>query len=133
MICPKCKVGMYKVHVEGFEVDRCSGCEGLWFELREQEHLKDVAGVAEELDCADPMRGKLYNLLRNYPCPACGGPMVKMVIPEQPHIQIEQCGVCHGAFFDAGEFTDYSEFTLGERVKLFFSTFRKRSETRKGK
>jgi len=125
MICPKCRSSMYAVEVEGHAAERCAGCEGLWFELREQEHLKDINGSAAAIDCADAAKGRLYNNVRNYNCPSCGGPMVKMVVPEQPHIQIEQCGVCHGAFFDAGEFTDYAEFTLGERIKLFFSTFRK--------
>jgi Zn-finger nucleic acid-binding protein len=52
--------------------------------------------------------------------------MVKLSIPEQPHIHVEQCSICGGVFFDAGEFTDYQHFTLAERIKLFFSTFRKK-------
>jgi Zn-finger nucleic acid-binding protein len=58
--------------------------------------------------------------------------MVKLSIPEQAHIHVEQCSVCHGVFFDAGEFTDYQEFTVGERVRLFFSTFRKKGKGGRG-
>jgi Zn-finger nucleic acid-binding protein len=126
MKCPKCQGTMYSVTVESFEIDRCGTCEGLWFDLREQEHLKEVSDAATIVDCAPEEKGKKYNTIRNYTCPACSGPMVKMCVPEQPHIQIEQCAVCYGAFFDAGEFTDYKNFTLGERIKLLFSTFKKK-------
>src|SRR5947209_2560949 len=127
MKCPKCNGTMYSVTVESYEIDRCGTCEGLWFDLREQEHLKEeVADSAHVLDCAPAEKGKSFNNIRNYNCPGCGGAMVKLAIPEQPHIQIEQCAVCHGAFFDAGEFTDYTHFTLAERVKLIFSTFKKK-------
>ena len=123
MNCPKCQATMYHMPIEGHEIERCPRCEGLWFDLREHEHLKEIPQSAQSIDCAPAEKGRAYNEIRKYPCPACGGGMVAMVIPEQPHIQIEQCSVCGGAFFDAGEFTDYQNFTLGERIKMFFSTF----------
>lgn len=123
MICPKCKATFYHMPIEGHEVERCPKCEGLWFDLREHEHLRKIPGTASSIDCAPPEKGKQYNTIRNYPCPACGGAMVALSIPEQPHIQIEQCSVCGGAFFDAGEFTNYQNFTIVERIRFFFSSF----------
>ena len=125
MKCPKCKGTFYSVAVEGYQVERCGACEGLWFDLREYEHVKDIRDSSMQIDCAPAEKGRHYDKIRDYPCPACSGPMIKISIPEQPHIHIEQCSVCGGAFFDAGEFTDYQHFTLGERIKLFFSTFKK--------
>ncbi|MFN2270503.1 MAG: zf-TFIIB domain-containing protein, partial [Anaerolineae bacterium] len=40
MDCPKCQSPMEAVVYESFEVNRCTNCKGLWFDLREQEHLK---------------------------------------------------------------------------------------------
>jgi hypothetical protein len=37
-----------------------------------------------------------------------------MVDPAQPDIWFESCPVCHGTFFDAGEFRDWKDRTLGE-------------------
>ena len=33
--CPKCKASMTQVTVGEYVVDRCTGCSGLWFDLRE--------------------------------------------------------------------------------------------------
>jgi hypothetical protein len=38
----------------------------------------------------------------------------------QPHIHFESCTVCYGVFFDAGEFRDYKEQTLGESIGRLF-------------
>ena len=125
MICPKCHGAMHTSVVDGIEVDRCGTCEGLWFDLREQEHLKEFKDSAAQIDLGDPQKGKMYNLMRKIDCPNCKVQMLAMAVPGQAHIQFEQCPICAGTFFDAGEFTDYKELTLIERVKMFFSTFRK--------
>jgi Zn-finger nucleic acid-binding protein len=38
---------------------------------------------------------------------------------DQPHIWIENCAVCGGIFFDAGELTDLKEKTLSDWFKRF--------------
>jgi Zn-finger nucleic acid-binding protein len=43
--------------------------------------------------------------------------MVRMVDAAQPHIWVESCPVCHGTFFDAGEFTDFKEHRIGEILR----------------
>ena len=42
--------------------------------------------------------------------------MIQMTVHRQPHIRYEGCTVCHGVFFDAGEFSDMKRFTLAERL-----------------
>ena len=125
MNCPKCRGAMHTSVVEGIEVDRCGVCEGLWFDLREHEHLLAVPDSAAQIDLGDPHKGHLYNLIRTIECARCAVPMLAMAVPGQAHLPFEQCPVCAGAFFDAGEFADYKELTLLERVKRFFSSFKK--------
>jgi Zn-finger nucleic acid-binding protein len=43
--------------------------------------------------------------------------MIRMVDHQQPHIHFESCTLCHGVFFDAGEFRDYKEVTVAEWFK----------------
>ena len=50
--------------------------------------------------------------------------MFQMVVAGQPHIAYESCGVCHGVFFDAGEFRDFREETFGERLRATFGLAR---------
>ena len=115
--CPKCKAVMEKVSFGGTTVDRCVSCNGIWFDAREQEQLKDVEG-SEVLDTGRPAAapagaGKLL-------CPVCHTQLIRMTDHNQPHIKFESCTVCYGVFFDAGEFRDYKELTLTESVKRLF-------------
>lgn len=124
MQCPKCRSKMLPVEIDGIVVDRCAGCGGLWFDLREHEHLKEVAG-AERIDTGSSERGAAMDAVRDIDCPRCLTPMVKLGFIDQPEIQHEQCSVCGGAYLDAGEFADYVENTVSEKVGRWLRRFRK--------
>jgi len=118
MRCPKCRSDMEQLEIEGTEIDRCLSCHGLWFDAGELEKLRDKK-IAAEIDFADTGRGKDYNSIDRYRCPRCGGGMARMVDPKQTHIWYEQCGTCHGSYFDAGEFTDLTTVSISDLFKRF--------------
>ena len=120
MRCPKCRADMDLLEVEGVQVDRCSECHGLWFDAGEVEALRDRQ-IATALDTGDAVTGKTHNSVDNYRCPRCGGGMLRMVDPQQTHIWYETCPDGHGAYFDAGEFTDLRHDTLMDRVRDFLA------------
>ena len=120
MNCPKCHSDMEKVTFASIEVDRCVKCGGIWFDMREQVHLK-AAKDSEQVDTGDPQQAEGLNEMGAVVCPVCETQMVRMVDADQPHIWYESCPVCHGVFFDAGEFTDYKQETLGDFFKDLFS------------
>lgn len=124
MQCPKCGHPMEQVSFSAIEVDRCTLCKGLWFDLLEHERLKAMPG-AEAIDAGDAGVGALFNRDDRIHCPRCGGGMIRMVDPEQPHIWYESCGACHGVFFDAGEFTDYKQRTAGDFFRRLRATERR--------
>lgn len=113
MDCPKCGHEMEAVVHETIEVDRCTLCRGLWFDLLEHETLKGLAD-SECIDSGDPRVGKLFNVDDRIRCPRCASAMVRMVDASQPHIWYESCSSCHGVFFDAGEFKDYKRETVAD-------------------
>jgi hypothetical protein len=39
MRCPKCGAELVAVHYRGIEVDKCSGCAGVWLDCGELEQL----------------------------------------------------------------------------------------------
>ena len=125
MNCPKCKAAMEKVTYEGVEVDRCTGCQGIWFDFREQQQLKKVKGAAAGIDVGDPAAGRKMNEVGKISCPKDGVLLTRMVDLKQPHIWYEACPHCYGVFFDAGEFKDYSQKTLVESVRDLFVKERK--------
>ena len=124
MQCPKCGHPMEPVSFSDIEVDRCTLCKGLWFDLLEHQRLKAMPG-AEAIDVGDAGVGAVFNRDDRIHCPRCGGGMIRMVDAEQPHIWYESCGSCQGVFFDAGEFTDYKQHTAGDFFRRLRATERR--------
>jgi Zn-finger nucleic acid-binding protein len=115
---------METVAHQGIEVDRCTGCKGIWFDMLEAEHLKEIEG-SETIDVGDPKVGRELNKTDQIQCPECHEPMLRMVDNRQPHIWYESCPVCYGLFFDAGEFTDFKEETILDFFRDLFARERK--------
>lgn len=117
MQCPKCDAPMEAVTTPAGEVDRCTNCKGLWFDLLEDEDQKPHAAA---IDTGEAELGAVRNAHDRISCPRCKGePMIRMVDPKQPHIWFESCTVCYGRFYDAGEFRDHAEYGFGDFLKRF--------------
>lgn len=115
---------MEVVRFEDIEVDRCTGCAGLWFDAHERERLKQRKG-SEIIDSGDEKTGKQLNEIDAINCPRCTTRMVRMVDAKQHHIWFEACSVCGGTFFDAGEFRDYKSWTLMDLLRSTFAKARR--------
>jgi Zn-finger nucleic acid-binding protein len=127
MNCPKCKQALKPVSFAGIEVDRCVGCGGLWFDSLEDRDLLIAKGAAAALDTGNAKAGAEHDAATMAECPRGHGRMIRMVDRDQPHVWYESCSVCHGSFFDAGEFTDLSERSIGDLFKKWRKGERKLS------
>ena len=116
MRCPKCASAMEKADHEGIEIERCTVCRGLFFDMFELDDLKKLQG-SEALDPGEAALGKNLNKVDDYPCPKCSNPMIKMVDRRQRHIWYEACSQCFGIFLDAGEFKDLKALELSDLFK----------------
>ncbi len=116
MECPKCQAPMTALSYEGVEVDRCTSCQGIWFDLGEADKLREFKG-SEQVDTGDPLVGKKMNEAGTIDCPRCHTRMIRMVDPRQTHIWYEGCSVCNGMFLDAGEFRDLKKETFLDRIR----------------
>jgi Zn-finger nucleic acid-binding protein len=111
--CPKCGHGMNEITYGGdVVIDRCTHCQGIWFDIGEAEQLKGK-WMGDALDIGDAEEGKKWDTVEDIACPRCGKDMQKRSDPEQPHIWFEECEE-HGMFMDAGEFTDYKHETWAD-------------------
>jgi Zn-finger nucleic acid-binding protein len=115
---------MVTVTFGGIEVDRCTGCQGLFFGEFEKEQLLKMRG-ADSLDVGDVRTGREFNQVDCINCPRCSSLMIRMVDLEQPHIWFEHCTVCGGSFFDAGEFKDLAHHTIVDFFKDLTTRARK--------
>lgn len=107
MICPKCQQALEVVSYNGIEIDRCTGCYGIWFDHREEEQLKQLQGAAEALDIGDEFVGASFDQVPDTQCPKCQIPLHQVLHQGTVEIRFERCTQCKGSFFDAGEFSDY--------------------------
>jgi len=98
MICPKCQRESLKerrVRGQGFTVDLCSQCRGIWFDGGE---LRQAIPKAEKRPAVPPHAVRLEAL-----CPRCDKPLYAFPYP-QTRITIEMCRKCKGLWLDGGEF-----------------------------
>lgn len=123
MECPKCQAQFEKVLFAEIEVERCVGCQGLWFDMLEKEDLVKIKG-SEAIDIGDDEVGEQYSNMRDVNCPQCSRKMIAMVDKDQYHIKYESCPSCYGTFFDAGEFRDLKEHNVMERFFSMLQTLR---------
>jgi Zn-finger nucleic acid-binding protein len=110
---------MEPVNYKDIEVDRCTECGGIWFDMLEQVELARVSGAADHVDNGEAEVGVRMNDVENVDCPRCHTPMITLRALHQSHIAYEQCNVCHGTYMDAGEFADYSEVSMREYIAEF--------------
>jgi Zn-finger nucleic acid-binding protein len=110
---------MESIVVDGVEVDRCAGCEGLWFDAGELDWLAQDE-VAEAIDVGEV---RALNHVTEIDCPRCGKPMKHVADRHKPDVRYEVCIGCEGAFLDAGEFRDLARLSLAE---LFRGLIRRR-------
>ncbi len=122
--CPKCAAPMQPVVHQGIEVDRCTACRGLWFDLLEHEDLKGKDD-SEALDFGDPAQGKKNDKLQDVECPVCHAKMLKMVDRDRKDIHFEACAACYGVYFDAGEFKDWKKHHAFDWLKSLLARERK--------
>jgi Zn-finger nucleic acid-binding protein len=120
--CPKCGAMMKTAAVGAVEIDRCSGCNGLWLDALEKEALLQNRSAARAADTSAPAKGSAGKVAApdgkaKTLCPRDHSLLIHMVDHRQPHIGFESCKVCGGVFLDAGELRDLSEFTIGERLR----------------
>ena len=105
MRCPKCRADMQPIDYQGTEIDRCSICNGIWFDAGEVDILSNPQAAAA-VDTGDALVGQQSNEIVSYQCPRCSGQMVKVVDPDRPDICYETCSSCNGSYLDAGELSD---------------------------
>ncbi|MGI9322167.1 MAG: zf-TFIIB domain-containing protein [Pseudomonadales bacterium] len=126
MQCPKCQADMDEVNYgANMTVDRCTNCQGIWFDT-DEAHILKGKWMSEFLDSGDPKTGKKYNEMQDVDCPRCGKRMDRIADKKQPHLIYEACEE-HGMFLDAGEFTDFKHETLMDKMRDLVSRLRKRS------
>jgi Zn-finger nucleic acid-binding protein len=135
MECPRCKIELttdpYRgaddakrrheklekiAHDAGVEIDRCSGCSGVFLDHRELEKIQDAARDGRTKAAHVPMTRvqRVYERARDtaesrdeepkaMTCPSCGGEMAERNWGFGSEVMIDTCIECRGVWLDFGE------------------------------
>jgi Zn-finger nucleic acid-binding protein len=103
MKCPKCKTEtLDEFVVHGVPVDRCSSCNGIWFDARELHRLlaeegRHVASLRRG-NAKDEAGGK-----KGF-CPRDASELLRVFSTIDRSVILDACPECHGIWLDGGEF-----------------------------
>src|SRR5688572_17737203 len=110
-VCPGCSAQMNPFAVSGIELDRCSFCDGLWFDGGELEALLKKP-VTPQVEGESARR-----------CTKCNIAMRSAVLAR---LRVETCTTCHGVFLDEGELVALND---GRPVRVTMEAPPKRAAT----
>ena|SRR5215208_1399844 len=103
MQCPKCKTAtLLEFNLHKTAVDRCSNCNGTWFDAHELSQL-----LAEETSqVAGLIRGVAIEEAagRRGACPRDGAALLRIYSAIDRSVIVDACADCHGIWLDGGEF-----------------------------
>lgn len=99
MNCPKCRnEELTPFNLGDLELDRCAGCEGVWFDKGEVgpylRFSKDLPDLKRSLATAET---------RDVACPRCNTHMQEMPYVPEARLLIDRCPSCEGVWLDGGE------------------------------
>jgi len=101
--CPKCDpaAALESVVVHDVEVDRCSSCQGIWFDRSELGRLIEL----EEKELAPLLEGKpdAGANQRHGPCPRDENELIRVAAARSRDVIVDFCWKCQGVWLDAGE------------------------------
>ena len=105
MICPTCRNPMIVVEYHDVELDHCTNCKGVWFDLGELGLLLKSAGAetAPSLLGGLTSSPEVITTEKKRKCPICSHKMKKTSTHEKTELVIDVCERGDGLWFDGGE------------------------------
>lgn len=110
--CPKCR-DVELVHPEGraSRLLRCPTCRGTWFP-KDEARLEAAGALMGNDSTLRPGGGDGRTGL----CPHGHGILIRARVDAEPAFFLERCPVCHGIWFDKGEWNALAQSHLLDRL-----------------
>ena len=130
MICPNCKKeSLETINFHKVQVNRCSQCQGIWFDQDELRKAKDERDqYLKWLDIDLWKEDKNFRVSSSEKlCSLCKTPLYEVKYGESD-IKVDICNLCKGIWLDEGEFRKIIAYlketvsteTLGKYLKHTF-------------
>ncbi|NIA21743.1 MAG: hypothetical protein GWP05_07225 [Anaerolineaceae bacterium] len=103
--CPKCKIPLCRIEIQGVAVHTCPDCKGELVEdarLKALERRGDPTWTEAQKDALCELADR-SNDLNETICPRCGREMEKFLFRHYANLQVDKCRECGDYWFDVGE------------------------------
>ena len=119
MQCVKCNGQLQKVTLGEVEVDKCSSCSGIWFDIGELDKILESGRIEALKNEVDNNQGQDA---RKRKCPRCGGEgnMIQVASLKNADVHIDTCSVCYGQWLDGGELEEITNQGFISRIRSLF-------------
>ena|ERR1051326_8416673 len=100
MNCPKCANSelVAVISEEGFPLDYCPACFGIWFDQGETAQHFDLEQDVPDIS-ASLKNARKTGLI----CPRCQKELEEILYDEKADLLLDRCESCHGLWFDCQE------------------------------
>ncbi len=105
MICPACNYDMIVVEQNSIELDYCTNCHGVWFDVGELELFLTSLNLGSDHDFLNKITGlpEVMSDEKRRRCPICKSKMMKKNIGDHSQLLVDICQYGDGLWFDGGE------------------------------
>jgi len=98
--CPKCVIPMASINLHSEKVERCSECNGTFFDKGELASIINLIKIYREVEFDEPDILTEEVERQPYTCPSDGFEMVRK---DYPGAVLDECSNCGGLWLDDGE------------------------------
>jgi Zn-finger nucleic acid-binding protein len=118
MDCPRDGTVLGATNYEGFEVDKCGACGGVWLDAGELEAIQNKADHAHHAHRSEKVPDQVQRAINEVAqleakpikCPKCGDTMVARDYGLGAQIVIDTCPRDCGVWLDVGEIQELEKF-----------------------
>ena len=96
MTCPDCQLELRQEEAKGVEIDRCLGCQGVWFDAGELQRVRKGAQKSSSEEGKKPLGRFVARDLPAGPCPRCAGST--LVAGAVNRLSVGRCPSCMGVW-----------------------------------
>ncbi|MCM8535545.1 MAG: zf-TFIIB domain-containing protein [Lentisphaeraceae bacterium] len=120
MNCPKCKTHtlVRSNLTKGLPASECSTCRGKWLNFSDYLSWQQQSGKVSD---TETIGGEFEDTSDAMICPCCTKLLSKYKVSANLPFILDQCGRCHGIWFDKNEWESISTNGLATKLHLFFT------------
>lgn len=121
MNCPRCEIKLKEINLAGIEIDICSQCDGVWFDVDELDRVYNFYGDSLEHTALAPAIALQSSHMnekegeKKLKCARCNKLMLRKKFDDDCSVLIDGCEQGCGMWLDGGELGTITRYISKKR------------------